>query len=74
MRYLKTVAVAISLCMVLLLIRSALRAIISVLGGEGTGIAFLEHGLIQLVIISVLLGWLAGSLWYSVRRFILRTR
>lgn len=74
MRYLKTVSIAISLCMVLLLIRSAVRAIMSVLGGEGMGIAFLEHGLLQLVIISVILGWIAGTLWYGVRRLILRTR
>lgn len=74
MRYLRTVCIATSLCLVVLLIRSALTVILQVLAGEATGTAFLEHGLVQLVVIAILLGWLAGTLWYGVRRFILRTR
>ena len=74
MKYVKTVCAAIGLCMVLLIIRSAVRGVTSVLGGEGTGIVFLEHSLIRLVIISVLLGWIAGTFWYGVRRFIVRIR
>lgn len=74
MKYLKTVCVAIAFCMVALIIRSAVRSIMSVLGGEATGSIFLEHGLMQLALVAVLVGWLAGSLWYGVRRFVLRTR
>jgi len=66
--YLKTVAVAIGLVLCLLVFRSIVAAIRPIAGQHATGFAFVLGGAIEAVVASVALGWLAGTVWYLIRR------
>ena len=74
MVYLRTIAVAIGLCTIVLVIRSATNVVLPTLQGEATGVAFSRQSLIEVVRVAFILGWVSGTLWYGVRRFMLRIR
>jgi hypothetical protein len=47
---------------------SILHALVPVLRGSATGIGIVWRGVIESLIASILLGWIAGTVWYFARR------
>ena len=68
MSYAKTVGIAIGLCTMVLFLFSILHALVPVLRGSATGIGIVWRGVIESLIASILLGWIAGTVWYFARR------
>jgi len=70
MSYLRTVAIAIALCAIVLILCSAVYVLVPLLHGSATGLGIVWRSVIESLIASIALGWLTGTIWYFVRHLI----
>jgi len=68
MSYAKTVAVAIGLCSLILVVLGFAFVFIEAYRQKATGFGFTGQGVIEFAVASIVLGWLFGTAWYLIRR------
>jgi hypothetical protein len=66
--YAKTVAVAVGIALMVLLIWSVAVTAFMIYKAKTTGIAFTIRGMRESLVLALILGWLGGSIWYLVLR------
>jgi hypothetical protein len=65
--YLRTISIAIGICFLVLILRSVLF-VLSVAEKSGFALGAVSGGITEALLISVLAGWLGGTVWYLIRR------
>jgi hypothetical protein len=68
MSYAKTVLISCVICFVTLGTGATTIILLLTAHAQATGLALVTRGFVELLIASLIFGWIGGSAWYIVRR------
>ena len=68
MSYTKTVLISFFICFAVIGTATTTISLLLAAHSRATGLAFSRRGLVELLLASLVSGWIAGSVWFLVRR------